>query len=54
MDMTDSIALTLWAFPSATTPGAASTTDFEQYSYDANGNGTSLIKPGPANHQLYV
>jgi RHS repeat-associated protein len=34
----------LWAFPSTTTPGAASTTDFEHYGYDANGNRTSLIK----------
>lgn len=36
--------LILWAFPSTTTPGAASTTDFEQYGYDANGNRTSLRK----------
>lgn len=36
--------LILWAFPSTVTPGAASTTDFEQYGYDANGNRTQLIK----------
>lgn len=36
--------LTLWAFPGIATPGAASTTDFEQYGYDANGNRTSLRK----------
>lgn len=36
--------LVLWALPSTTTPGTASTTDFEQYGYDANGNRTSLIK----------
>ncbi|MES2452496.1 MAG: RHS repeat-associated core domain-containing protein [Pseudomonadota bacterium] len=35
---------TIWAFPSTTTPGVASTTDFEQYDYDANGNRTSLRK----------
>lgn len=34
----------IWAFPSPTTPGTASTTDFEQYGYDANGNRTSLRK----------
>lgn len=38
----DRLALT--AFPSISTPGAASTTDYEQYSYDANGNRTSLRK----------
>lgn len=36
--------LILWAFPSLTAPGTASTTDFEQYGYDANGNRTSLRK----------
>lgn len=36
--------LILWAFPSITTLGTASTTDFEQYGYDANGNRTSLRK----------
>ena len=36
--------LILWAFPSLTTPGAASTTDFEQYGYDANSNRTWLRK----------
>jgi RHS repeat-associated protein len=35
---------TIWAFPSTTTPGAASTTDFEQYGYDDNSNRTSLKK----------
>lgn len=35
---------TLWAFPNPTTPGVASTTDFEQYDYDANGNRTLLRK----------
>lgn len=34
----------LWAFPSTTTAGAASTTDYEAYGYDANGNRTSLRK----------
>lgn len=34
----------LWAFPSTTEPAAASTTDFEAYTYDANGNRTSLRK----------
>ena len=33
-----------WNFPSKTTPGAVSTTDFEQYAYDANGNRTWLRK----------
>jgi len=36
--------LILWYFPSITAPGAASTTDFEQYGYDANGNRISLRK----------
>ncbi len=36
--------LVLWAFPSTTVLGAASTTDFEQYDYDANGNRTRLRK----------
>jgi RHS repeat-associated protein len=31
-------------FPSKTTPGAISTTDFEQYTYDASGNRTGLRK----------
>jgi len=34
----------LWSFPSPTTPGVASATDFEQYGYDANNNRTSLRK----------
>lgn len=34
----------LWAFPSTTSPGAASATDYEAYGYDANGNRTSLRK----------
>jgi RHS repeat-associated protein len=34
----------LWAFPSKTTPGAASTTDYEAYTYDLNDNRTSLRK----------
>jgi len=34
----------LWAFPSTTLPGAASTTDYEAYDYDPNGNRTSLRK----------
>jgi RHS repeat-associated protein len=33
-----------WNFPSKTTPGAVSSTDFEQYAYDANGNRTWLRK----------
>jgi RHS repeat-associated protein len=33
-----------WNFPSPTTPGAVSTTDYEEYGYDANGNRTSLRK----------
>ncbi len=36
--------LAAWYFPSTTTPGAASTTDYEAYGYDANGNRTSLRK----------
>lgn len=34
--------LSKWNFPSPTTPGTVSTTDFEQYSYDAAGNRLSL------------
>lgn len=34
----------MWQFPSKTTPGTVSSTDFEQYAYDANGNRTSLRK----------
>jgi len=33
-----------WNFPSKTTPGTVSNTDFEQYTYDANGNRISLRK----------
>ncbi len=33
-----------WSFPSTSTPGAVSTTDYEQYGYDANNNRTSLRK----------
>ena len=33
-----------WNFPSTTTPGQVSTTDYEAYGYDANGNRTSLRK----------
>jgi len=33
-----------WYFPSPTTAGTVSTTDFESYGYDANGNRTSLKK----------
>ncbi len=33
-----------WYFPSPSTPGTASTTDFEEYAYDANGNRTSFRK----------
>jgi RHS repeat-associated protein len=33
-----------WSFPSKTTPGQTSTTDYEDYGYDANGNRTSLRK----------
>ena len=33
-----------WYFPSPTTPGVASTSDYEEYGYDANGNRTSLRK----------
>ncbi len=36
--------LAAWYFPSTTTPGAASTTDYEAYGYDANGNRTTLRK----------
>lgn len=35
---------THWYFPSKTTVGQASTTDYEQYGYDANGNRISLRK----------
>jgi RHS repeat-associated protein len=33
-----------WNFPSPTTPGVVSTTDYEEYGYDANDNRTSLRK----------
>src|SRR3546814_20395205 len=33
-----------WNFPSKTATGAVSTTDYEQYGYDANGNRTRLRK----------
>lgn len=33
-----------WNFPSKTTPGTVSATDFEQYAYDPNGNRTLLRK----------
>lgn len=33
-----------WNFPSPSTPGVVSTTDYEQYGYDANNNRTSLRK----------
>jgi RHS repeat-associated protein len=33
-----------WNFPSPTTPGVTSTTDYEAYGYDPNGNRTSLKK----------
>jgi RHS repeat-associated protein len=35
---------TRWNFPSPTTPGIASTTDYEEYGYDAADNRTSLRK----------
>lgn len=35
---------TQWNFPSKTTPGAVSATDYEAYTYDANGNRASLRK----------
>lgn len=34
----------LWNFPSPSTPGQVSTTDYEAYTYDANGNRLSLRK----------
>lgn len=36
--------LARWNFASKTTAGVASTTDYEEYGYDANGNRTSLRK----------
>jgi len=36
--------LAAWYFPSTSSPGAASTTDYEAYGYDANGNRTSFRK----------
>lgn len=33
-----------WSFPSPTSPGTVSATDFEEYGYDANGNRISLRK----------
>jgi YD repeat-containing protein len=36
--------LTHWYFPSKTTTGSASTTDYEEYGYDPNGTRTSLRK----------
>jgi RHS repeat-associated protein len=35
---------TQWNFPSPSTPGLASTTDYESYGYDANSNRTSMRK----------
>ena len=35
---------TRWHFPSPTTTGVASMTDYEEYGYDANGNRTNLRK----------
>lgn len=35
---------TKWNFPSKTATGTVSTTDYEEYGYDANGNRTSLRK----------
>ncbi|MEI9899102.1 MAG: RHS repeat domain-containing protein [Hyphomicrobium sp.] len=35
---------TQWNFPSKTTAGTVSTTDYEAYTYDANGNRLSLRK----------
>ncbi|MBB5720221.1 RHS repeat-associated protein [Stakelama sediminis] len=35
---------TKWNFPSKTSPGSVSSSDYEQYGYDANGNRTSLRK----------
>ena len=35
---------TKWQFPDQVTPGVVSTTDYEQYAYDNNGNRTSLRK----------
>lgn len=35
---------TKWSFPSKTSPGTVSTTDYESYSYDNNGNRLSLRK----------
>jgi YD repeat-containing protein len=34
--------LSKWSFPSPTTPGTVSTTDYEQYTYDPAGNRLSL------------
>jgi RHS repeat-associated protein len=36
--------LSQWQFPSKTTPGVVNTADYEQYTYDAVGNRTSLRK----------
>ncbi|HEX8586284.1 MAG TPA: RHS repeat-associated core domain-containing protein [Allosphingosinicella sp.] len=33
-----------WNFPSATSPGTVSSSDYEEYGYDANGNRSSLRK----------
>jgi YD repeat-containing protein len=33
-----------WNFPSPTTPGTVSSTDYEQYGFDASGNRTSFRK----------
>jgi RHS repeat-associated protein len=35
---------TRWTFPSLTTPGQINASDYEQYTYDANGNRTALRK----------
>jgi RHS repeat-associated protein len=37
-------AMTKWTFPSSTTAGEVSTTDYEAYGHDENGNRTSLRK----------
>ncbi|MDP5278048.1 RHS repeat-associated core domain-containing protein [Sphingomonas sp. DG1-23] len=36
--------ITKWSFPSATVPGQVSSDDYEAYTYDANGNRTSLTR----------
>ncbi len=43
-----------WNFPSKTSPGTVSTTDYEAYGYDANSNRTSFKEARRPDHQLHL